>query len=106
MSTDASKVSSLTALVRSKNAGPFWLTVDLMFRDDEGFQRARASPGLAPGAVATLLGVDERQVMVAWLEAVRAMKISFPRRHSAGSPHDSDTLGGQQYAALLDVAID
>ena len=106
MSTDGARLSSLAALVRSKNAGPFWLTIDLMFRDDEGFRRARACPGLSPLAVATMLGVDESQVLIARLDTVRAMKISFPRRYSAGSPRDSDTLGGQQYAALLDVVID
>lgn len=106
MSTDAATLSSLAALVRSKNAGPFWLTVDLMFRDDQGFQRACACPGLTPPAVAALLGIEESQVLVSRLDSVRAMKISFPRRHSAGSPGDSDTLGGQQYAALLNVMID
>jgi hypothetical protein len=106
MSTEVARLSSLAALVRSKNAGPFWLTVDLMFRDDEGFQRARACPRLAAPAVAALLGIDESQVLVSMLDSVRAMKISFPRRYSAGSPRDSDTLGGQQYAALLNVMID
>ena len=106
MSTEASRLSSLAALVRSKNAGPFWLTIDLMFRDDDGFHRACACPGLAPPSVAALLGVEASQVLVSTLDSVRAMKISFPRRYSAGSPRDCDTLGGQQYAALLDVMID
>ena len=105
MSADPVPLSSLAALVRSKNAGPFWLTIDVMFRDDDGYRRACACPALAPSAVAALLRVDVRHLVVARMDAVRAIKYSFPRRHAAGSPRDPDTLGGQQYAALLDVLI-
>lgn len=106
MSAESVPLSSLTALVRSKNAGPFWLSIDLMFRDDAGYRRARACPALEPAALAALLRVDATEMLVTAMDAVRAIKISFPRRDSAGSPRDSDALGGQQYAALLDIAID
>jgi hypothetical protein len=41
---------ALAALVRSKNAGPFWLTIDVMFRDEDGYRRALAA-GIADPAV-------------------------------------------------------
>ena len=34
-------LGDLANLVRSKNAGPFWLTIDLMFDDAEAYRRAR-----------------------------------------------------------------
>lgn len=105
MSADPVPLSTLAALVRSKNAGPFWLTIDVMFRDDDGYRRACECPALAPAALAALLRVDPRHLVTARVAGVRTMKFSFPRRHSAGSPRDSDTLGGQQYAALLGIVV-
>ena len=34
-------LGDLAKLVRSKNAGPFWLTIDIMFDDAEAYRRAR-----------------------------------------------------------------
>lgn len=99
-------LADLAALVRSKNAGPFWLTIDLMFRDDDGYRRACRSPRLSADALAALLKVDADRLRIARMDAVRAIKVSLPRVDSAGSPRDRDTLGGQQYAPLLDLQID
>ena len=38
------KLSDVCANVRSKNAGPFWITLDLWFPDDASFQRYAAAP--------------------------------------------------------------
>ena len=34
-------LGELAKLVRSKNAGPFWLTIDIMFDDADAYRRAR-----------------------------------------------------------------
>jgi hypothetical protein len=34
-------LGDLAKLVRSKNAGPFWLTIDIMFDDAAAYRRAR-----------------------------------------------------------------
>ena len=34
-------LGDLAKLVRSKNAGPFWLTIDIMFDDADAYRRAR-----------------------------------------------------------------
>lgn len=36
----AEPLHALAALVRSQNAGPFWLTIDVMFRDEAGYRQA------------------------------------------------------------------
>ena len=38
-------LGDLAKLVRSKNAGPFWLTIDIMFDDAEAYRRARDAEG-------------------------------------------------------------
>jgi hypothetical protein len=96
---------ALAALVRSKNAGPFWLTIDVMFRDEDGYRRALAAGIADPAVLGPLLRSDPATLRVTAFDAVRAVKVSLPRRHSAGSPRDSDVLGGQHYAALLDLPV-
>ena len=41
-----SKVGEVCRHVRSKNAGPFWVTIDLFFRDEELFRRCRDTAAL------------------------------------------------------------
>jgi hypothetical protein len=39
-------------------------------------------------------------------DSARAIKVSFPRPRTSGSPYDSDLFGGQQYAPLLDLVVE
>ena len=41
------KLSDLAQVIRSKNAGPRCLTLDIMFGSDADYQRAVQSPALA-----------------------------------------------------------
>ena len=58
------KLVELARTVRSKNAGPLKLTLDLLFDDEAAYRRALQSPALEPGAVARLYGRPEGTVQV------------------------------------------
>jgi len=45
-------------VIRSKNAGPFWLTIDVLFSDPEHFDRGLASDLTNRSALADIYGVD------------------------------------------------
>jgi len=96
---DAAKV------IRSKNAGPLQLTVDLMFSDEAGYRAAAASPSLTPDAVAHLYGVAADTVTVIPYAAALAVKLVIERPVVAGSPGDSDAYGAQQHTRLLEVEL-
>ncbi|MDA8049016.1 MAG: DUF4387 domain-containing protein [Rhodospirillales bacterium] len=100
-----STVGLLAALVRSKNAGPFWLTLDVMFDNDAAYRRVRDCGVINRPAVAKMFRRDPAQVIVVNHDAARAIKVSFPRPESSGSKRDSDIYGGQQYAPLLDLPV-
>jgi hypothetical protein len=101
----AKTVKDTAALVRSKNAGPFWLTLDMMFDDHESYQEAVASPALSRERVAEAFGLSAEDVKLFTHDIARAIKISFPRSVSSGSVYDNDIFGGQQYAPLLDIQL-
>jgi hypothetical protein len=98
-------LKDLASVIRSKNAGPLCLTIDLFFRDRAGFDRARASAALAPSQVAQRYGLAATQVRRFDLPEILAIKLSMPRQVCAGDPGDGDVYGAQQHAPLLEVAV-
>ncbi len=101
----ATTVGDLAILVRSKNAGPFWLTFDIMFDDQAVYRRVCDSQVINKEGVARLFRRTPEEVIVVNQDSAMAVKVSFPRPHSSGSKLDSDVYGGQQYAPLLGLVI-
>lgn len=88
-------------LIRSKDAGPFVLTVDLFCHDREAYRRVLDAGVLDEAVWAAVYGVDPSTVEVHTVEAVHAVKVSFPRPVPSGALADRDITGGQQYARLV-----
>jgi hypothetical protein len=99
------KLIDIARVIRSKNAGPTTLTVDLMFNDSESFRRALAAPSLKPDAIARLYALTPEQVEVISYPPAVAIKIVMDRKIVAGDPGDRDVYGAQQHAPLLGVEI-
>ena len=98
-------IADLAVLVRSKNAGPFWLTIDVMFDNQDAYRRVRDSEAINRAGIAHMYGRDPADIIVVNHDAALAIKVSFPRPQSSGSKYDSDVYGGQQYAPLLSLVV-
>jgi len=99
------KLLDVARVIRSKNAGPTTLTVDVMFNDAAGYKRALAAPSLAPAAIAELYCLAPPQVEVIPYPPAIAIKIVMDRRLVAGDPGDRDVYGAQQHGPLLGIEI-
>lgn len=99
------KLSEVCSHVRSKNAGPFWITVDLFFEDAATFERYSGAPALAAPAVSVLFGVDPAKMKRFAVTDLRVLKFSYPRAAPQGGIVERDMHGGQQYVRLLDVEL-
>jgi len=99
------KLAELARLIRSKNAGPFELTFDIMFDEEERYRRVRDSGALTREAVAARYNLPPEKVKFFFVDNARAIKASIPRPVAQGDPLDSDGHGGQQYAPLMDIDI-
>jgi hypothetical protein len=93
------------AEVRSKNAGPFWLTLDVFASDTASYERIAACPATDAATIGRLYGVDPTLVRVFRLPLLLAVKVSFPRPVVQGSLHDRDMHAGQQHVPLLDLPV-
>ena len=96
-------LSALADVVRSKNAGPTQLTVDIFFKDSAAYHLAQHSTRLSCAAVAERYQLPAEQVQRYLLPSLLAIKFSMPRRLCAGTPGDGDVYGAQQHAPLLDI---
>jgi hypothetical protein len=99
------KLADLARLIRSKNAGPFELTFDIMFEDEVRYRRVQRSGALTREAVAERYGIEPSAVKFFYVDNALAVKASIPRPAVQGDLDDSDGHGGQQYAPLMDIEI-
>jgi hypothetical protein len=99
------KLAELASLIRSKNAGPFQLTFDIMFDDRERYERVKASGRISAATIAKVYGVREADVLFFFVDNALAIKASIPRPVFQGDLGDPDGHGGQQYAPLMDIEI-
>ena len=100
MTAASPTIGDVATLVRSKNAGPFWQTLDVFLPDDESFAAVADAPGLTADAVGAAYRVDPTTVRIYRLPSIRVVKISFPRPTSQGGVHDRDMHAGQQHVPL------
>ena len=84
--------------VRSKNAGPFWVTIDVFCGDAARFKAIRAA--LKTEAVAALYDQPRQMLKRFEIADIHAIKFSLPRPVVQGSRYDRD-MHGAQYAVLL-----
>lgn len=95
----------LTRLIRSKNAGPFELTFDLIFKDRAGFEMVKKSGAVSAAAISKLYAVPVDEVKVFELPAILALKVSIPRPAFSGDVDDTDVYGGQFHSRLVRLAV-
>lgn len=99
------RIRDIAQVCKSKNAGPFELTLDVVFKDRQMFEKVRATNVLNAGLFARLYNVKPEQVLFTIYPAGCAFKGTIPRRVSSGDVGDTDVYGAQQHAPLLDVEI-
>lgn len=99
-SSEAPALGDLALEVRSKNAGPFWVTMELFMRDDEGYRIVADEAFLNEQVVADLYRVEAGTVRMYRIPSLNVVKISFPRPVSQGSLRDRDMHAGQHHVPL------
>jgi hypothetical protein len=99
------KVEDMARYVRSKNAGPFWVTVEIFCDTDETYKKIVASSNLTGEKVAELYCVEASRMKVFEIDALKIKKYSFPRPMPSGHKYENDMHYGQQYIRLAEVEV-
>ena len=96
-------ICSLAQVIRSKNAGPYELVLDILFKTREDYQRVKRSEQLTPQLIAGLYNFIHN---IVWFDPANAVKIVMPRDIISGNVGDNDVYGAQQHAPLLSIEFD
>ena len=99
------KIREIAKACKSKNAGPFEVTLDVVFDERSMYERVKATGVLKPALFARLYNVREEDVIFTEYPAGNAFKFTIPRLTPSGDVGDTDVYGAQQHAPLLEVDI-
>ena len=98
------KLGELAKFLRSKNAGPFKLTLDVFFNNAQDYKRVKQSGVINKGLISKLYMVeDQDDISIISFDQAAAIKITFPRRIASGNIGDSDIYGAQQHVPLFEI---
>ena len=97
------EVRNIAQKVRSKNAGPFWITIDIFCGSPEAF--SRISKGLANGKVAMVLDVPSQTLKRFDIAELNVIKLSLPRREVQGTIDDRDMHGAALAVLVGEIEV-
>jgi uncharacterized protein DUF4387 len=93
-------LGELAQEVRSKNAGPFWVTMELFMRSAEDYATVADEDFINEEVIARLYELDPADIQIFRIPVLNVVKISFPRPVAQGSLRDRDVHAGQHHVPL------
>lgn len=101
------KLFDLAKVLRSKNSGPFELTMDILFDSSEKYLRVKNSNKITTELICELYNVIESDVRhIVFFDPAMGIKITILREVSSGTVGERDVYGAQQHAPLMNILID
>ena len=98
------KLVDCVKMLRSKNAGPLFLTLDIIFQNQDDMQKIL--PQLTPERIADAYEMAVEDVVVIPYEIVNSIKITFPRKMVSGCVAEDDVYGCQQHLPLANLEVE
>ena len=101
------KLYEIAPVIRSKNAGPYWYTVDVIFDNEDFYKAVKNSKVITRELIAKRYNnLDLEKVSdIIWFDEGRGFKVNIQRPYSSGSPYDYDVLGMNQHAPMREIDI-
>jgi len=93
-------------VLRSKNSGPFSITLDVLFDDQEIYYNIKSRNVITKDIISKLYGLPISDVSdIVYFDSALGIKVTVARQISSGSPLDTDVYGCQQHAPLMNIVI-
>ncbi len=100
-------ITELCRVVRSKNSGPYELTLDLIFNEEQDYFYIKESGLIDEELIASLYKIPlEDVVAFVFFDSALAIKATIKRPLTAGDIGETDVYGAQQHAPLLQIEIE
>lgn len=101
------KLLDITDIIRSKNAGPYELTFDIMFKDYEWFNKVCAAKVINEDLICRLYKIQPQDIInIIEFQPAKSIKATIKRPICSGDLGETDVYGAQQHAPLIDLEFD
>ena len=101
------KLTDIAKVIRSKNAGPYEITFDIIFNDKQAFDNFTNAGILTKQSFAKLYNIKEEDVLgIIPFAPANALKITIVRPISSGQIGERDVYGAQQHKPLMELTFE
>lgn len=100
-------LKDIANVIRSKNAGPFELTLDVMLKEQEMFEKLRKADVINVKTIAELYRIRSEDVIsIVYFPNAKAIKATIVRPLPSGALGERDVYGAQQHAPLVNFTFE
>jgi len=100
------KLYEKAKILRSKNSGPFEITLDVLFDNEHDYKEVKNGDKLTKEVIAKAYNIESKDIHhFVYFDQSLGIKITIARKVSSGSPGDRDVYGAQQHAPLMDIEV-
>lgn len=101
------KLYDLATVIRSKNSGPFQTTLDVLFDNQELYEKVKKSGVITKEKIAQLYKMEISRIQeVVFFDTALGFKITYDRNISSGTCGERDVYGAQQHAPLAELSLE
>lgn len=100
-------ITELTSIIRSKNSGPYELTLDMMFNSEEDYRLVIKEDIINHDLISRLYRITPDKIIgIIHFDPAYAIKVTIVRPICSGDLGETDVYGAQQHAPLLSILVD
>ena len=100
-------LKDIANVIRSKNAGPFELTLDVLLKDADMFEKLKSADIINKKMIAGLYQIPETDVIsIVYFPNAKAIKATIVRPLPSGALGERDVYGAQQHAPLVNFTFE
>lgn len=101
------KLIDIAQVIRSKNSGPYELTFDIIFKDQEMFEKVCKAKIINDELICKLYNVTKDKIInIVEFNPAKAIKATIIRPFASGELGETDVYGAQQHAPLLNLEFE
>lgn len=102
----ARPLREIADIVRSKNAGPYRITFDILCRERANYELIRDSGAITPATVARAYGLSDSDISSFFaIDQANAIKVTIRRPRAQGASGEGDMYGCQQHVPLMNMLV-
>ena len=101
------KITDIASVIRSKNSGPYELTLDMIFNTFEDYERVKNGAFINEELICKLYNVTpDKVISIVAFDPAKAIKATIKRPLCSGDLGETDVYGAQQHAPLLGLEFE